>query len=265
MKKYLMTALLLSLTGNLFAQNNYDFAQFRNETGLFLKQPGKWEGRDWLTLGLAGAGTFETHQYDREIRNSALKHSGNKDTFPVKVGGQWGGFFITPMLGAGLLTYSWASENGATKKLGFEILQAAVYAETVSVALKVIIGRARPGVAGTNSRTYRAFSSKSSYNSFPGGHVNAAFSLSTVLSRSTDSIFLKSLAYLPAGLTTAERIYTDAHWASDCFFGAAIGYFSAVWVMDLHEKKAAGGSLSGMKLHPYLSGDALGLGLTLSM
>ena len=77
---------------------------------------------------------------------------------------------------------------------------------------------------------------------------------------------MKILPYIPAGLTVASRIYNNAHWASDCFFGAAIGYFSADWVMDLHEKKAKDGdSASGLNIHPYLYGDAVGLGFTVNI
>ena len=264
--KYILAAFFLIPSCPLFAQNSYDFAQFKSETGLFLSQPVKWEGKDWLTLGAIGAGTFETHQYDTAIMKSAQIHTGNAKNFSVRVGEQWGGFFVTPILGFGLITHGWTAENDATKKMGFEIIQSAVYAEAVSVVMKTVIGRARPS-SGKNSGTYSPFSfNRNSYNSFPGGHVDAAFSLATVLSRSTDSAFLKVLPYIPAGLTVASRVYKNAHWASDCFFGAAIGYFTADWVMDLHEKNAkAGAGASGLNIHPYLYGDTLGIGFTVNI
>ena len=264
--KYILSAFFLGLSCPLFAQDSYDFARFKSETGLFLSQPGRWEGKDWLTLGAIGAGTFELHQYDRSIQHNALKHDKNADSFPVQVGEQWGGFFVTPILGVSLLTHGSLAGSGATKKMGFEIIQSALYAEAISVVMKTIIGRARPS-SGENSGTYHMFSlNRNSYNSFPGGHVDAAFSLATVLSRSADSVFLKVLPYIPAGLTAASRVYKNAHWASDCFFGAAIGYFTADRVMDMHEKKAkAGAGASGLNLHPYLSGDALGLGFTVDL
>ncbi|MCX5792143.1 MAG: phosphatase PAP2 family protein [Elusimicrobia bacterium] len=265
-KKYILTVLIMSLSCPLSAQNNYDFAQFKSESGLFLNQPGKWKRSSWLTLGVIGAGTVGVAQYDTAIKKSARIHAANADSFPVLVGGQWGGFFVTPILGLGLLTHGWTAGNGATKKLGFEIIQSAFYAEVVSTVIKTAAGRARPGT-GRNSRTYKPFTFfKSSYNSFPGGHVDAAFSLATVLSRSTDSPVLKVLPYIPAGLTAASRVYENAHWASDCFFGAAIGYFTASWVMDLHEKKAKeGAGAAGLTIHPYLAGAAVGLGFTLNI
>ncbi len=263
---FFLPVFFLGLSCPLSAQNNYDFAQFKSETGLFLNQPGKWKSSNWLTVGVIGAGTVGVAQYDTAIKKNARIHAANADSFLVQVGGQWGGFFVTPLLGFGLLTQGWAAENEGSTKMGFEIIQAAIYAEAVSTVIKTAAGRARPGT-GRNSRTYKPFSFfKSSYNSFPGGHVDAAFSLATVLSRSTDSPVLKVLPYIPAGLTAASRVYENAHWASDCVFGAAIGYFTAAWVMDLHEKKAKeGAGAAGLNIHPYLAGDAVGLGFTLNI
>ena len=42
----------------LSAQFKYTFSQFGNETVDFIKHPAKWEGSDWLKIGLVGAGTF---------------------------------------------------------------------------------------------------------------------------------------------------------------------------------------------------------------
>lgn len=265
-RKYILTAVLIGLCCPLSAQNTYDLAQFKSEAGLFFRQPGKWEGKDWLKLGAVGGGTFELHQYDTAIQRSSLKHSGNADTFPVQVGEQWGGFILTPILGLSLLTHGRLAGNESTRKMGFEIVQAAVYAETVSLVLKTAIGRARPG-SRKGAGAARSFSFlRSAYNAFPAGHADAAFSLATVLSRSADSPVLKVLPYIPAGLTIASRLYKNEHWATDCFLGAAIGYFTADWVMDLHEKKAkAGAGASGFSIHPYLAGDAVGLGFTLNI
>ena len=59
--------------------------------------------------------------------------------------------------------------------------------------------------------------------------------LSTVLSRNAKPVWLKVLAYLPEALTFVSRVYQDQHWTSDDFLGAAVGYFIATWVVDLHE------------------------------
>jgi membrane-associated phospholipid phosphatase len=75
------------------------------------------------------------------------------------------------------------------------------------------------------------------YHSLPGGHTATAFVLSTVLSRNAGPTWLKILAYLPAVITPVSRVYQDQHWTSDNVMGAALAYFVATWVVDLHEKK----------------------------
>lgn len=92
-EKYILSVFFLGLSCPLSAQNRYDFAQFRSETGPFFRQPGKWTGKDWLTLGVIGAGTFEIHQYDRSIQAGALEHKKKHGKFCAAGGGTVGRLF----------------------------------------------------------------------------------------------------------------------------------------------------------------------------
>ena len=65
------------------------------------------------------------------------------------------------------------------------------------------------------------------------------------------------------GFSAAERIYANEHWASDCFLGAAIGYFTADWIMDLHKKRPGESAWGDLKVLPYAESGAAGLGLAL--
>ena len=67
-KLYLSLLLVIIFASSAFAQfprlqdsvqqNKYNFSQFGRETLGFIIQPTKWDGSDWLKLGLLGAGTF---------------------------------------------------------------------------------------------------------------------------------------------------------------------------------------------------------------
>ena len=48
------------------------------------------------------------------------------------------------------------------------------------------------------------------------------------------------IAYGLATLTGLSRIYGNSHWASDAFFGAALGYFVGRTVVRLHDGNVAG-------------------------
>ena len=224
-----------TLQGKKFT--DYNFFRFTHETGLFFVQPVKWKGADWIRFSVIAILTVSIIQVDEDVRKLALDNPKYVNTVPMEIGNQWGGFFLVPISAVALLTHGTLSDNHTTKKLGFEIAQAALYSETISFISKGCIGRSRP-FTNRGSNDYKPFTFfDSPQNSFPAGHVDAAFALSTVLAKNTDSGWLKVASYIPAGLTVVSRIYQDEHWASDVFLGGAIGYFVGNWVVNLHDQK----------------------------
>ncbi|MGA9363473.1 MAG: phosphatase PAP2 family protein [Bacteroidota bacterium] len=238
-KFFLSLFLLLFFQPSLFAQNKYNFSQFGDETVAFIKQPLHWEGSDWLKLGLTGAGTFLLMQADQPIRDAVLKDQRYSKSVPIEFGRVWGELYMPVLLFGGFAIHSLLTDDRGTRKIGYEIGQASIYAGVITQLLKISIGRARPYV-NDGSRSFHPFSSfsfKEDYQSLPGGHNTVAFVLSTVLSRNAKPVWLKGIAYLPAVLTFVSRVYQDKHWTSDDFLGAAVGYFIATWVVDHHEQE----------------------------
>ena len=228
----------------------YNFSQFGNETWDFIKQPTKWDGGDWLKLGLIGAGTFliiETA--DQPVRNAVLR-DGKYDanglfikesqkyykSVPIEFGRMWGELYAPVVLFGGFTVHSLLTDDITTRKIAYEIGQASIYTGLLTLLLKTAIGRARPYME-EGKTSFHPFSSllNQDNHSIPGGHTAAAFVLSTVLARNAKPIWLKVLAYVPAGLTFVSRIYQDQHWSSDDLLGGVIGYFIATWVVDQHE------------------------------
>jgi len=248
-KKIFLLFFLVFVNGSyLFAQNSdlqdsvqnlkYNFSQFGNETWDFIKQPTKWDGNDWLKLGLISAGTFliiETA--DEPIREVVLKNQQYFNSVPIKIGNIWGDWYPTVIIAGGFVLHAWVDANSSSKKIAFEIVQAGLYTEILTQIIKHSLGRARP-YKELGATAFKPFSFLGwDFTSFPAGHTSWAFSLSTVLSRNAKQDWLKVLAYLPAGLTFVARVYQDHHWTSDNFLAAALGYFIATWVVDKHEKK----------------------------
>jgi membrane-associated phospholipid phosphatase len=235
----LISVLLLSLGPGcgpfLVAQNKYDIPQFRTETGMFFQQPLHWEGRDWLKLGLMGAGTFLVMQIDEPVRSAVLKDRSYYYSVPIVAGRVWGEMYTPVALFALFGAHSLITGDNDTRKIAYEIGQASLYAGAITFLLKGSIGRARP-FTEEGRATYHPFTLISDdYHSLPGGHSTVAMVLSTVLSRNIHSGFLKGLVYVPALLTVVSRVYQDEHWSSDDFLGAAIAYFVADWVVSQHE------------------------------
>jgi len=236
-KIYLSLLLIIIFESSLFGQLKYTFSQFWNETGDFIKQPTKWDGGDWLKIGVLTAGTFLIMETaDQPIRDAVLKDQRYYKSFPIEFGRMWGELYAPVVLFSGFATYSLIANDVGTRKIAYEIGQASLYAGAINYLLKVAIGRARPYM-DEGKTSFHPFSSLFNIDnqSLPGGHNTAAFVLSTVLSRNAKPVWLKVLAYIPAALTFISRIYQDQHWTSDDFLGAACGYFIATWVVDKHE------------------------------
>jgi membrane-associated phospholipid phosphatase len=240
MKKiYLSLFLIIIFGSSLFPQLKYDFPQFGRETVDFIKQPAKWDGSDWLKLGLVSAGTvliMET--VDQPVRNTVLKDQRYYKSVPIEFGRMYGELYSPVVFFGGFAIHSLLTNDITSRKIAYEIGQASLYAGALTYLLKMAIGRSRP-YTGEGMTSFHPFSSISTkdFQSMPGGHNAAAFVISTVLSRNVNPGWLKVLLYLPAALTFVSRVYQDQHWVSDDIMGAALGYFVATWVVDQHENK----------------------------
>lgn len=237
LKYHFTIFLILILSTSLFGQLKYTFHQFGNETVDFVTQPAKWEGSDWLKIGLISGGAFLIMQTaDQPIRDAVLRDNRYSKSVPIEFGRMWGELYAPVALFGGFAAYSLITDDIKARKIAYEIGQASLYAAAVSFILKLAIGRARPYMDEGKS-SFHPFSAifNQDIKSMPSGHSTVAFILSTVLSRNVKSPVLKILAYLPAVLTLASRVYQDQHWTSDTVVGAALGYFVATWVVDQHE------------------------------
>ena len=215
----------------------YSPAQFAHESVLFVKQPGKWKGRDWAKLGIVTAATLAVMPFDQKISNSSQGYQRYFYSWPVVGGRIYGEWYSIAGVAGGFGLYGLIAHDTATKKISIELLQAGLYSELITTVLKIAIGRERP-IATQNAFVFHPFEVLDyNYHSMPSGHTTSAFALSTVMSRHAKTRFLKILAYVPAGLTMFSRLYQHQHWLTDEFLAAATGFVVGNWVVDLHEGK----------------------------
>ncbi len=215
----------------------YSIPQFVHETSLFIKQPTKWTGGDWLKVGIASIATLAVMPFDERITNSTQGEQRYYHSVPIEAGRIYGEWYSIGGVAGAFGIFGLIARDTAAKKIAIELLQAGLYSELVTLTLKIAIGRERP-VSTENAFNYHPFTFMDyDFHSMPSGHTTSAFALSTVMSRHANSTALKLLAYVPAGFTMFSRIYQHQHWLSDEILAAAIGYFAGVWVVDLHEGK----------------------------
>jgi membrane-associated phospholipid phosphatase len=216
----------------------YSLSQFGHETFLFVKQPTKWKGADWIRVGAVTASTLIVMgTLDKAMVRATQGQQNYYYSAPIVGGRMYGEWYSIGGVAGAFELYGIIAKDTATKKIAIELFQAGVYSELMTTVLKFAVGRARPLVT-ENPNTFRPFALLgNNYYSMPSGHTTSAVALSTVMSRHAKTTFWKIAAYVPAALTMFSRIYQDDHWLSDVVPGAAIGYFVGNWVVDLHEGK----------------------------
>jgi undecaprenyl-diphosphatase len=84
--------------------------------------------------------------------------------------------------------------------------------------LKLLIGRARPGVGGYGLRS-RAID----LYSFPSGHATTSFGLAWVISACYPHAAVGACVYLAAVTIALSRVYVREHYPLDVLCGAVLG------------------------------------------
>jgi membrane-associated phospholipid phosphatase len=108
--------------------------------------------------------------------------------------------------------------------------EAVLNAEIVTIAFKDLDRRLRPSEVGPNgdfSDTWFRTKKRSigGFGGFPSGHTVAAFSVATVFAeRYRTHRWAPWVAYGLASVVGLSRLNAQAHFPSDIFFGAALGF-----------------------------------------
>lgn len=80
--------------------------------------------------------------------------------------------------------------------------------------------------------------SVASYDAFPSGHTATVFSVATVFAEQYKDIpIVPIISYSFASIVGISRMLEHAHWASDVFLGACIGYFCGKTTLDFYRQK----------------------------
>jgi len=118
---------------------------------------------------------------------------------------------------------------------------------------KLITGRERPSASYSishdqggewyglmNSINYYKEYNKmpvSAFDAFPSGHTSTVFSIATVFAKMySDKPAIPVIAYSTATLIGLSRLTEHAHWMSDVFVGAALGYLCGSQVVNNYRK-----------------------------
>lgn len=183
-------------------------------------------GKHWLpvlAVGAATAGLVIADQYDtRYFRRTTSLNSFNSAFSSTNTA------TATVLAPIALGSVGYLFKDDYAKQTAFLSGEAALDGEIVDTVMKVVSDRSRPGAIPVTGNFADSFTEGKSRldGSFPSGHAVAAFSIATVVSRryGRRHRWVPLVAYGLSAAVGFSRITSSAHFPSDVFFGAAVGY-----------------------------------------
>ena len=216
-----------------------DFVQ--EVTGPFHTKPKAW-GKVAAFAGIETGLFF----LDKPVQRYAVQLMDRNDKFKnvshfvTNFGASYEGY----TLGA-LGLYGWVFKNEKMKTTTLLATQSYLVAGAMEALVKFVTGRQRPNYLEPDrndpNNVFRgpSFSLKQGSTSFPSGHTTAAFAAATVYAQEyRDRAWVPVLSYTAATMIGLSRITENAHWITDVFAGAALGYITGLQVVRNYHRYA---------------------------
>jgi hypothetical protein len=186
------------------------------------------KGHDWAPTLVTVGGTAGLIVADPHVMPYFRNHSGNIDDVNDVFDGPITSAEIA-VVPLGILIGGYIRNDPYAVKTG--MLSGEAYADSaiVDLAIKAITRRKRPSDiapgAPFNDTFFSGSKSPLKSSSFPSGHAAGAFSVATVIARRYGRHrWVPWVAYGAATAISFSRVTTLAHFPSDVFLGAALGY-----------------------------------------
>lgn len=225
------------------------------DTGKMLSSPARWDGSDWLKAGLVVGATSGLLFADTGIKDFAQRNQSSAGDKAASAGNALGNpLYTLPPLGLFYL-YGSVYDDPKARRTSLLAVESLALSGVFTWTLKLTAQRPRP-YTGESSSSWNGPSLNSGNTSFPSGHTTAAFSVASVIAEEYGTNpCVPPIAYGLATLTGMARIYDNKHWASDTFFGGAIGYFAGKAVVRYHSTQSS----TALKILPTVSQQGFGL------
>lgn len=197
-------------------------------------------GRDWIpTLGVLGvtAGLVALDPHDTPY----FRRTSSFQNFNTAFSGtnMSVGTMVPPLA---LYVFGLARHDSYAQSTALLAGESVVDCEILTALMKGASHRLRPSDFAPNGDFSESWFQGGTWNSlrgagsFPSGHTIAAFSVATIIARRyPNRRWVPFLAYGLAGLVGFSRVTNQAHFPSDVFVGAALGYAVSRFVM-LHRE-----------------------------
>jgi hypothetical protein len=197
-----------------------------NDAAYVYSAPLRINTRSALMLGglLAIGGAL--YVYDQEIYDALKRNEDHRFYKPIREAGEFfepvgfQGFSNQYIIGAFVLGY-FTGLDPVVEVTG-DMLECLIISGGPKNLTMMLVGREGPSQK-RGARSFDSFDGRS----FPSGHSLTIVQLMAVLSHHVDSKPFSVLFYTIAGTVLLQRITSDAHWPSDVFAGATLGWFTS--------------------------------------
>ncbi len=263
LSQYILLLMFLGVSYGSIAQNTRScmltdkgyWKSYFSDTKDVLLSPLRWKPKQWMAAGLVVGGATLLFNYDSDIATFFRKRqSGWGDKISRYGLEPWGGGVYSVSVFALFYGQGLIWNNRRSQKVALLGVKAYVFASLAVQVPKFLLNRHRPSRDNPLKDGVLEGPSTNLYKSFPSGHTTIAFAIATVLaSEYSNTVWVPVLSYTMASLSGISRIYDYEHWASDVFFGAALGYAIGKFVY-----KSSNWNLS---VYPSINRDATSLSI----
>jgi membrane-associated phospholipid phosphatase len=244
--------------GELVEFNRDYFKGYVTDFNSILASPARWDASDWITATVITGAAVGLYDNDAKIQTWVQDH---KTTTANNIGDDVTGLGhgkYTPALLGGMYLYGHVAGDGKARKTALLSVESFVLTGIFVQTIKYSTHRHRPNTGDP----YHTFDGPSLHgtnatSSFPSGHGSSAFAVATVIASEYDNAVVPPLAYGVATITALNRVMHNAHWPSDTFVGAAIGYFTGKAIVASHR-----GRDNRLSLAPMMEESNIGVILT---
>lgn len=192
-----------------------------------------------------GSGLFAFDDDLHEFSQKSYLHNHGIDNFSKAVGrfGPGGPYIMSVPL---LASYGLIFKSRHSLSTAIELTAGFAVAELITGGAKITAGRQRPG---STADPYDFFSGG---HSFWSGHTICAFTFAAIMSKrfpcqnlgfigiNRDAPVIPILTYSFAAVAGLQRLYSNAHWASDVYFAGLAGYAIGSLTVHFSDKIQAG-------------------------
>jgi membrane-associated phospholipid phosphatase len=146
--------------------------------------------------------------------------------------------------------------NESIKTTGMLMGEALLISGSAIFIIRYLTGRARPHY-NEGAWKFHGFKIDREFQSFPSGHTNLAFVLSTVLAERLDSFWARLVLYGFAGLTAAAQVLNNQHFLSDVVVGGLFGFGTGMYVLNKEKNRVNDQRNSSIRFIPSQDGISL--------